>query len=300
MSDRRNNTLRSLLRRISPLRNLKRRIRVRIRLATEFEAEKRLLAGELEPTSRDQSIVFHTAHKCASVFAGRILKRLTSATGLIPIDFDTYFFLLGERDSRLYRAGNLSASVYGDKGFFFGPYRNLNRGIPDLTRFRNILMLRDPRDVLVSLYYSMGFSHNVPGSRKKESSRPILDERARIKELTVDEYVLDSTSWVTERYPEYLEVVGRLPSALVLRYEDMVTGFETWLQTLADYVGIDPEAEVVRQIRRETDFEVGSEDRYAHKRQVMPGDHVRKLQPETIARLNEELADLLTAFGYEV
>ncbi|QKD83329.1 hypothetical protein HPC62_14990 [Thermoleptolyngbya sichuanensis A183] len=43
------------------------------------------------------------------------------------------------------------------------------------------------------------------------------------------------------------------------------------------------------------DFQVEDEDVYRHKRQVLPGDHTRKLQPETIAVLNEKFAEVLNA-----
>lgn len=47
------------------------------------------------------------------------------------------------------------------------------------------------------------------------------------------------------------------------------------------------------------DFQVEDEDVYRHKRQVMPGDHTRKLLPETIAALNEQFANILKTLGYE-
>ena len=41
-----------------------------------------------------------------------------------------------------------------------------------------------------------------------------------------------------------------------------------------------------------------SENLMKHKRQVIPGDHRRKLKPETIATLNSDLADILDRYGY--
>ena len=54
----------------------------------------------------------------------------------------------------------------------------------------------------------------------------------------------------------------------------------------------------VSQIINEANFDV-EEDIYSHKRQVTPGDHKRKLLPETIDRLNSEFGEVLDVLGYK-
>ena len=49
--------------------------------------------------------------------------------------------------------------------------------------------------------------------------------------------------------------------------------------------------------RYENSFHVAMENQYNHKRCVTPGDHQRKLRPETIAMLNNRLKDVLDMLG---
>ena len=52
------------------------------------------------------------------------------------------------------------------------------------------------------------------------------------------------------------------------------------------------------RILEEADFEVSGENLLAHKRAVKPGNHLKKLKPETVERLNGELAEGLELFAY--
>jgi hypothetical protein len=50
--------------------------------------------------------------------------------------------------------------------------------------------------------------------------------------------------------------------------------------------------------KHKDEFTVDQEDIYSNKRQVTPGDHRRKLKPETIEHLNQVFADILQALNY--
>ena len=63
------------------------------------------------------------------------------------------------------------------------------RGIANFEKYRVVLMIRDPRDVLVSRYYSLGYSHTPP-SKHSDKYGDFLKERKRIRQITVDEYVV--------------------------------------------------------------------------------------------------------------
>ena len=58
------------------------------------------------------------------------------------------------------------------------------------------------------------------------------------------------------------------------------------------------EATRAKLIAESNDSVNTKENKMKHKRQVTPGDHRRKLKPETIAKLNTDLADILTRYGY--
>jgi hypothetical protein len=56
----------------------------------------------------------------------------------------------------------------------------------------------------------------------------------------------------------------------------------------------------LQQIVNEADFQVSREDQFAQRRQVTPGDHLRKLESGTVQTLNRLFGPLLKELGYEI
>jgi hypothetical protein len=79
----------------------------------------------------------------------------------------------------------------------------------------------------------------------------------------------------------------------------MVDDFPAWFDDLVEYCDLESSHPLKEVILREADeARHTKEDIYRHRRQVTPGDHKRKLQPETIAILNSTFSDILKGFGY--
>ncbi|RIK82109.1 MAG: hypothetical protein DCC68_07200 [Planctomycetota bacterium] len=76
-------------------------------------------------------------------------------------------------------------------------------------------------------------------------------------------------------------------------YEQLVTTPDAWLDALLGYLGVDLSARQRRRLISARDFAVKRENPSAHVRQVQPGDHARKLRPETIAWLDAKFAEVL-------
>jgi hypothetical protein len=99
-------------------------------------------------------------------------------------------------------------------------------------------------------------------------------------------------------YADYChEVLGRA-NVLVVKYEHMVRDFPAWLDQILQFWGLPKRTRTVAWLLRKADFTVSREDPNSHKRQVQPGDHRRKLKPETIRLLDEIFADVLDALDY--
>ena len=88
-------------------------------------------------------------------------------------------------------------------------------------------------------------------------------------------------------------------NVLETRYEDMIRDFPQWLDAVLGFCALScNEATRASLIAESNGSEITKENKMKHKRQVTPGDHRRKLRPETIAKLDAELADILTRYGY--
>ena len=74
------------------------------------------------------------------------------------------FFNLGIRAPQ---APASTSRIFLDRGYCYGGFRFLPESfeIPILGQVKSLLLVRDPRDMLVSHYFSTRSSHPAPGSK---------------------------------------------------------------------------------------------------------------------------------------
>lgn len=259
------------------------------------------------PEPRD--IVVFTLHKSASMFIHRQCELLCGRRG-IP-----------------YHSPNLPGSgldarrlltdkeIWRSRHGCFAPIRFFV-DIPRIEDYSVILHLRDPRDVLVSMFYSYCYIH--PGE-----IQPNTGYRREVAEAGIDAFVLGKASAessgyrgdygtgghvedlignLPRRYSDYLDRLVGKPNVMLLKYEEMVGDYSSWLQKFLSPFPIDDKQQTVEQLvaQRQTLFPKRDLDVMNHVRHVTPGDHKVKLKGSTIRRLNEIFADTLTRLGYPV
>lgn len=168
--------------------------------------------------------------------------------------------------------------------------------LPNDLDARGVIAVRDPRDALTSMFYSFTYSHSgIPD-----------DERQRRAALGVDRFALQRLGDMKERLVSYHAMLETRPNWSLVRYEDMVLRFDVWLAQFLNGLGLVPDPAVVAAFAQAKVDEYRStiEERQKreridlHVRNVAPGDHLRKLKPETIAEINAALAGELAFFGY--
>ena len=179
-------------------------------------------------------------------------------------------------------------------GYFFGNYVDV---LGDLTASRIVVQVRDPRDCIISLFYSYKYSHGSPGEGilKKNFNRYLN----HIEDMDIDKFALEQATVYSRRLGMITDLRDKFENHVLLNYECMVLDFKKWEKRLFGYLGIDPPRDIRKKIKLLANFEVETENINHHKRQVTPGDHKRKLRPETIEQMNVILADHLACYGYE-
>jgi len=184
-----------------------------------------------------------------------------------------------------------------------------------VSKARVILHLRDPRDVLTSMFYSYCYMH--AGEIEANSGY-----RKEVAEAGIDQFVLDMAGPkfdsyrgdygigsrykqyvgnVRERYRQYFEQLADRPNTVVVSYEEMVLDFERWLEKVVRAFNLEEPALTVAAVGERHSPSVCSaekEDIWSHKRKVTPGDHREKLKPDTICELNRIFRDILIWLGY--
>jgi hypothetical protein len=245
-----------------------------------------------------ETIYFYTFHKCASsLFSNYVLKNIH---GLKNVDY-----------ARLLYDGEQTGEVtFEDKGYIYGPIRLSTDPNPDYPGYKwlvkptseddfirgkiAIFLIRDPRDILVSAYYSFAFSH---GFSPVENIRKIQEEgRKEIQKMTIDEYVLDYAPTVLGHF----EAVERLSKtsgrSVILKYEDMIQHWDKFDRGLCKYLTIKPNVldEIYNRSRPRE-----KENQESHRRSGMPGGFRTKLASATLVSLDELFGPVLERFGFD-
>lgn len=246
-----------------------------------------------------KSLYFYTFHKCASALFGNYV--LGNLTGLVHRDYAGEIYSGNRprwRPVRFKRNGMVYGPIRLTADFSDPVGRRFVSKAAQTTFVRDkcaIFLVRDPRDILVSLYYSFGFTHRyspVASIRKKQ-----IRLRERIQQLGMDAYALEEAEKLAERFRLLKRLADHASQSVVLRYEDMILDFERFA---TDFRRVLPEsdgllAEVYKRTRPREE-----EDIRSHHRSGEPGGFRTKFSPETITQLNATFADIGKDFEYSI
>jgi hypothetical protein len=240
--------------------------------------------------------------KCGSSLVHVIAEQIAAGTGVPVLDIPHALF-----------SQNLPARLMNEDPAFLdlvdaGVILNGFRTYPEIfdlsALYRaapKVLFVRDPRDALVSEYFSVKFSHQLPTDAVvsgSEGVRAKLEaDRARARTQPVDTFVRERCGSFAQSYRAFLKLADDT-TVLVLRYEDYIFDKPALVRAILDQFALSLSEPAIARIARETDICPDVEQPDRHVRKVTPGDHREKLAPETIAELNGQLHDILTTFGY--
>lgn len=283
----------------SALKNLfsfgKKKERLRLRSGDEFKFQ----TPKLDEPVGGRRFIF-ALHKSGSVLLNRIVDDLSDAADVPVFNFPELLF---ENGIRFQDLEEVPADLFEKEGMIYSGFRHVPKE-PCEMRFgkggKVILMVRDPRDILVSMYFSMKGSHAVPKSGK--SREKLLKIRENAEALSIEEFVRSGCDRLRKKFRRYQKALVENDDleTRVFRYEDVIFEKPTWVRDISEFFDLNvPEAEM-DAIAARHDIRPEKEDPSAHIRRVAPGDYREKLSPETIEFLNAELADTVRVFGYEL
>ena len=247
----------------------------------------------------NRSVFFLTFHKTASsLFANKVFPHINS---LCPVD---YAKLLFSNDAS---SGEVEVG-FEEHGHLYGPVRlSLNEGVIYerlnlpliesglLYHSKLTVMVRDPRDILVSYYYSVVYSHVL--SSNPDVRELQLKNRQHWKQRGLDEYVLEKSILLNTQFSQLINILENNPDTSICRYEDMIMDFDRFSSDITTYLPM--EKEMLEFIYGETRPQV-NKDIMRHKRSGKVGDHREELNELTIVRVTAELMSPLGYFGYSL
>ena len=252
----------------------------------------RLVNGISCKGSDKKSIIFFTVHKSASTFLVHFLEDLSNEVKLTYVDFNGYFIGREGQSGRLVQEGPLIGKVFSNEGYLYGPLRNYIE-IPEMQKYAVVLLLRDPRDVLTSQYYSVRNTH-------PQVSIKYIERRKLALNMTVDEHVIHESDRFLKTYSTYIDELLALKNVLFLKYEDMISDFDNFLILINKHGQLQLSEQQLKKLNRSSEFKPQQENLESHKRKIASGDYKEKLKPATIILLNKKFENILQRLQYNV
>jgi hypothetical protein len=216
--------------------------------------------------------------------------------GVPVVDLPVHFFLRGIHIDHIQCDFN---ELFLAHGYVFIGFRSKPialSGVLSRMAGKKILVVRDPRDMLVSLYYSAKFSHDLT-ERGTQQFRWLVRATKRDTEMGIDEYCLYNSWRMNEALFGYSEILDD-PNTLILKYEDFIYNKVNLARSICNRFSLELGPNRIADIVAPHDIFPAADQPYQHVRQVHPGDHKRKLKPETINALNACCEKFLTTFNY--
>lgn len=267
---------------------------------------KRLLrrgGARVQHRSINQNVYHCTVQKSASQWLRVILSdpRIHRTSGLSPYRYQEH--LPGKHDPRRLTERRFAAPFPGATIVtpMYLDYEGF-ASIPKPARYKAFFVMRDPRDVLVSWYFSSKFSHPLIGDLER-----VRRDLHRLSEpdgmlYTID-YLDEFGLFAAQR--SWANADARDENVLLLRYEDLIsaTGPDVFAR-LFRHCDIQLSEADLESLLDSYRFESlsgrprGQEDRSAHFRKGVAGDWRNHFTDQIDARFHRIAGDLISLWHY--
>jgi len=225
-------------------------------------------------------------HKTATVFLSKFFIDISRSKR-----FKYYSRDVSENNAKLF---------YRQRNCFLCPARGFPKALDKDVHY--IFILRNPLDILVSEYFSFGWTHPIKGTDEEKENLTKL--REDIQKMSLDDYCLKYADKLYNKFKSLLRLnlSKEGDNYHVITYEELVTNFKAWAYKIFEivevpedrrefiYLKYKPEFEYIKEI---TPDQIFSGESKKHKRRILPGDHKDKLKNLTIIKLNHQFKKVL-------
>ncbi|TVQ38454.1 MAG: hypothetical protein EA356_02975, partial [Geminicoccaceae bacterium] len=259
----------------------------------------RFLKGRLAPPATPQPNIIHlTLNKAASQNTAKILAMVLAERNYRTVWPNRYAFFSTTPYFEHTEPATIAANpiVTQPWSVFVAAIGNPIRNEALLDGTRQILAIRDPRDIVTSDYYSRLYFHPEPIAGDKTDR--FRARRQHAADLGIDGYALAQAERLREMFDAYARLAQRPTCLGVLRFEDFVDDFENWFTQLERICGLEPSVARRARLGPLAPQRPQQERKTMKVRAGRSGQFRERLQPATIAALDEIFGPVLTQFAY--
>ena len=274
-----------------------------VNLQRKFSVELDLIKGTHQNQNKHPSIIHFSLNKAATQYTGGILQQCAAENGMVPVSIHEYAF-----HTNFPYLDHLTAEemekyqhIFKPNGYLYSVFGGMIEGISELEKYKIVLMVRDFRDLLVSEYYSIGYSHIAPDIQGNKY-KLFVEQRTKARETEIDKYAVTESDRVNNTLQRYKTLlIDKYPNVYVTKYEEMINDFRGWLDKLLYKCELNIRHEFFEALlERNERIRPKDEDIHRHLRKGKSGEYKEKLKQETIEFLNTKFLPMLLTFGYKL
>ena len=245
-----------------------------------------------------QSVFFMSVHKSGSTMMNNLVKEICRILEYDFVDIQSFFFNNGVPDTDI---PENTGEIFKPKGYVYSGFRYLPHQYPIacLTDCPVIVLVRDPRDAVVSQYFSLSQSHPMPGegidSRLREQ---MLAARERALNTDIDEFCIQNIGGFAKKMEAYQELAKHHPNMRIFLYEEIIYMKKKWILNILNFLGWELDASDATKLATRFNVIPDQEREDKHIRQVHPQNYLKKLKPAAITQINKTYRRVLSRFRY--
>lgn len=255
------------------------------------------LEFEFRDSPFQESQFFLALHKSGSVLFYNLVEELADACGKPHFALETELF---SRGVALVDCPLELTQILEKPGYIFHGFRTqwILNYVRQFRTSRKLLLVRDPRDIAVSYYFSVTKSHTIPESG--DVREKMLDQRRAANEIDVNTFVRSGRcDFVLANMRAFMRLVETDPNCRVYRYEDVIFKKREWVADIAKVCGLDAGTDKINEIADRHDIRPDKENPDAHIRQVTPGNFRQHLDEAAQNSLEKRFEPVFRYFKYE-
>jgi hypothetical protein len=244
------------------------------------------------------SVFFFSVHKSGSTLMNNLIKFICDIVDYEFVDIQSFYFNEGVPDSSIPES---TENIFKEKGYVYSGFRYLPHQykIPCLNECPVVILIRDPRDAVVSQYFSLSKSHPLPGVGIDPSLREqMLKKREEVLATDIDEFCLRNIGTFVDKINAYKDLIASHPRVKLFQYEEIIYMKKKWIINILHF--LDWKLKPGQPLKLANHFNIvpATEQESKHIRQVHPQNYLKKLKPETIRAINNKYRETLIRFNY--
>jgi hypothetical protein len=261
----------------------------------QLKDEKAYVKGHLESDLETPSLLLLSCNRAATQLVEEVLRKIYEYGGGKYVALNRYLFFTDKNAEDHMLDADHMKGLMDEKGFFFGqqgPFEDHSV----FQDFKRVVMCRDPRDLLVSHFYSFTQAH-VPRNKH------FVQKMKEGQEMGLQKYVLlDEHVSYFKKCLEQAVLLRDQEGVLFCKYEDMMDDFASFQESCQELINGDINATLSAELNSmyKKPESNQSTDNTRHRRSGAWGQFRNALKPETIEKLNHEFKELLEALDYPI